>query len=114
MAKRVCIKHKTHGNSRSFKRCNGYCTRRKWRRLPFTNSLMEKGSQDGVANTSANLEIGDLVQGFKDANTVWKSAIYNGGDPTDRENYTPLIEVVLQEPVHYSGEHYSSEHYSTN
>lgn len=83
--------------------------------IPFlTLALMEKGSQDGVANTSANLEIGDLVQGFKDANTVWKSAIYNGGDPTDRENYTPLIEVVLQEPVHYSAAHYSSEHYSTN
>ncbi len=40
-------------------------------------------------NTLTTLQVGDIVHGFADATTVWSKARYNGGDPTDRANYTP-------------------------
>lgn len=46
----------------------------------------------GSGNTANTLQVGDIVHGFADANTIWTNAIYNGGDPNDRANYTPLYE----------------------
>lgn len=55
-----------------------------------------KGLFDCVVNIGSGLEPGDIVnKGWKDANTWWESAIYNGGDITDTNNYTPLIEVIM-------------------
>ena len=54
----------------------------------------------GVGNTDPtmlfDLQVGDSVQGRKDATTVWTEAIYNGGDPTNRSNYTPIVQSVLE------------------
>ena len=54
----------------------------------------------GVGNTDPLmkfiLQAGDSVQGRKDATTVWTEAIYNGGDPTDRNNYTPVVQTLLE------------------
>lgn len=46
----------------------------------------------GSGNALPTLQVGDIVHGFADATTVWNSAVYNGGDPTDRANYTPLVQ----------------------
>lgn len=91
-----------------------------------------KGLNNCVINTETSLQPGDIVnKGWKDANTWWESAIYNGGDVTDMDNYTPIIEVVMDTVCaigggvgdsgqpgspsvpHYSAAHYSSLHYST-
>lgn len=65
--------------------------------IPFLDlKLVEKGSQNDIPNTNLNvLQIGDFVQGMKNSKTVWKSARYNGGDPSDRNNYTPIVEVIM-------------------
>lgn len=86
-------------------------------------AISTKGTNNCVPNTSAELEPGDVVFGWKDANTYWVAAIYTGGDPIDRTNYNPLNEIdmetdctiynTVQTNPHYSSEHYSSEHYST-
>jgi hypothetical protein len=57
--------------------------------------VIEKGVINGVPNVLSTLEVGDTVQGRKDEFTVWTSAIYNGGDPTDRDNYTTLVETMF-------------------
>lgn len=57
--------------------------------------LIGRGSQNGIANTG-DLKQGDFVEGMKNAQTLWKSAMYNGGDPNDRNNYTPIVEVDLE------------------
>lgn len=55
--------------------------------------LISKGHVGGVPNTAATLEIGDLVEGFKDEITYWSKARYNGGNIlTDRANYSPIVE----------------------
>lgn len=63
---------------------------------PFlTLIIIDKGHQNGVANTGGNtLEIGDVVKGFFDANTYWKGAYYLGGDPTLRSSWQPIEEAV--------------------
>lgn len=38
------------------------------------------------------LEVGDIVHGFYSAGVIWDNAVYNGGDPTDKANYTRLVE----------------------
>jgi hypothetical protein len=57
--------------------------------------LYMKGSKAGVPNTLPTLEEGDFVKGLKDANTLWESAIYTGGDVEDRSNYRYCIEVDI-------------------
>lgn len=71
--------------------------------IPFLElRLIAKGSQAGVPNTDLfTLEIGDFVEGMKDANTKWKSAMYNGGDPNDRNSYTPIVEIQLDDDSGY-------------
>lgn len=61
--------------------------------------LKFKGSVLGVANTADTLEVGDVVQGFADAATLWANATYNGGDPADRANYTPFGGAVEYGPI---------------
>lgn len=39
-----------------------------------------------------SLEVGDIVHGFYDALTIWDNATYDGGDPTDKANYTRIID----------------------
>jgi hypothetical protein len=39
-----------------------------------------------------NLEVGDIVHGFYDANTIWTNAIYNGGDIEDKASYSLMVE----------------------
>jgi hypothetical protein len=46
----------------------------------------------GDGNTAPTLQVGDIVHGFADANTIWTNARYEGGDINDRANYTPLYE----------------------
>lgn len=52
----------------------------------------------GEGNTGDNLQVGDIVHGFKDATTIWNNARYEGGDPNNRDNYTPLYDPML-EPI---------------
>lgn len=47
----------------------------------------------GDGNTADTLQIGDIVHGFADANTIWTNARYEGGDVNDRANYTPIYDV---------------------
>jgi len=44
---------------------------------------------DGNLNTEA-LEVGDIVHGFYGPGEIWDNAVYNGGDPEDKANYTNL------------------------
>lgn len=46
----------------------------------------------GDGNTAPTLQVGDIVHGFADANTIWTNARYEGGDINDRASYTPLYE----------------------
>lgn len=46
----------------------------------------------GEGNTADELQIGDIVHGFKAAGEIWDNAIYEGGDINDRGNYTPVLE----------------------
>lgn len=55
----------------------------------------------GEGNTAPTLQAGDRVSGFADATTVWVNAIYNGGDVTNRNNYTPVFR-DKPEPVLYT------------
>ena len=61
--------------------------------IPYLSWLLiEKGNLNGIANTSlTTLEIGDTVKGRKDEFTSWE-AMYEGGEPSDINNYTSLIE----------------------
>ena len=54
--------------------------------------LKSKGSNLCIPNKGSGIEIGDLVEGFKDANIYWESAMYKGGYKEDRNNYTPILE----------------------
>lgn len=69
--------------------------------IPFLElRIIAEGSQGGVPNVAKALEISDTVEGFKNANTYWKSAIYNGGNPEDREvGYDPLFEATWEEEI---------------
>lgn len=50
----------------------------------------------GVNKTNLSTEeTGDIFEGWKDATTYWPRAIWNGGDRSDRNNYTPLQEIEL-------------------
>jgi hypothetical protein len=50
----------------------------------------------GVGNYTIETEQpGDIFEGWKDATTYWTRARWNGGDKTNRANYTPLVEVEL-------------------
>lgn len=44
----------------------------------------------GWGNTAETDEVGDLFMGWKDAATFWKIAKWNGGDQSNRANYTPI------------------------
>lgn len=50
-------------------------------------ALKFKGEGNLLTET---LEAGDIVHGFYDAFTIWDNAVYNGGDPTDKANYTQI------------------------
>lgn len=86
-------------------------------------ALSNKGTNNCIPNVETYLEPGDVVFGWKDANTYWVAAIYLGGDPIDRDNYQPLNEIqmetactiynTIQTNPHYSAAHYSPLHYST-
>jgi hypothetical protein len=52
----------------------------------------------GTGNTADTLQVGDIVHGFADADTIWNNAIYEGGDVNDRNNYTPLFDQA-PEPI---------------
>lgn len=54
--------------------------------------LKFKGVVGGVPNELATLQPGDIVHGFADASTIWTNARYEGGDITDRANYTPIYD----------------------
>jgi len=58
-------------------------------------NLNNKGTYNCIPNVGIGLEPGDVVSGWKDANIYWLAAIYKGGDPKDRANYTPLNEIVM-------------------
>lgn len=38
-----------------------------------------------------NIEVGDIVHGFYDANTIWSNARYLGGDLNDKNNYQLIV-----------------------
>ncbi len=44
---------------------------------------------EGNIDTEA-LEVGDIVHGFYSAGVIWDNAVYNGGDPSNKANYTNL------------------------
>ena len=43
------------------------------------------------------LEVGDIVHGFYASGIIWDNAIYNGGDPTDKANYTRVLDTFEPE-----------------
>lgn len=45
------------------------------------------------------LEVGDTVHGWKDGDIIWTEARYDGGDPTNRASYTPLVETSQGSPT---------------
>jgi hypothetical protein len=53
----------------------------------FALKFKGDGNTDPLA-----LEVGDIVHGFYSAGVIWDNAIYNGGDPTDKLNYTRLAD----------------------
>lgn len=56
--------------------------------VPFLDLRVKlKGSFAGVPNEGPDLEIGDVVHGFADADTIWTNAVYIGGDPSLRASY---------------------------
>ncbi|MFH6966487.1 hypothetical protein [Flavobacterium sp. FlaQc-28] len=58
--------------------------------------LMLKHVAKGVGNGVLDKEEpGDIFEGWKDATTYWTRAIWNGGDRSDRANYTPIVEVEI-------------------
>jgi len=69
---------------------------------PYLNlRIINKGVQIVSGTPVPNLEdfvleVGDTVSGWKDSTTVWHEAMYNGGDPNNRDNYTPLIETQVR------------------
>lgn len=73
--------------------------------IPFVNANMAVPYLDlrlkakGEGNSMDTLQIGDVVTGWADAETFWNSAIYEGGDVNDRENYTPINEGVSPEVI---------------
>lgn len=52
----------------------------------FTLKFKGSGNLDNF-----NLEVGDIVHGFYDANTIWDNALYLGGDPLDKNNYQLIV-----------------------
>ena len=46
----------------------------------------------GEGNTLDTLQIGDIVHGFADADTIWTNAEYLGGDINDRANYLNIAD----------------------
>jgi hypothetical protein len=51
--------------------------------------LKYKATGNSAQNT---FEVGDIVGGFYNESTIWDLATYNGGDITDKANYTRLVE----------------------
>lgn len=43
------------------------------------------------------LEVGDIVHGFYDSGIIWDNAVYNGGDPLDKANYTRIVDTFEPE-----------------
>ena len=68
--------------------------------IPFVNAamptpylsleLIAKGYSGGSANIGDGLEVGDIVQGFKEEGVFWSAAEYLGGDVNNRDNYQVL------------------------
>lgn len=52
----------------------------------------------GDGNTLPTLQAGDIVHGFADENTIWDSAVYEGGDVNDRNNYT-VVSGAKPDPI---------------
>ena len=63
----------------------------------------------GNGNTLSTLQVGDIVHGFADADTIWTNAVYNGGDVNDRENYTEVEVPVTQFIASGSDDTYDTE-----
>lgn len=61
--------------------------------------LIDKGSQNGIANIGPGLEPGDIVRGFFDAVTYWKAAYYLGGDISLRSSWQPVEESISSPDV---------------
>ncbi len=59
--------------------------------------LIDKGYFNGEPNTENSLQPGDMVRGFKDATEFWDSAIYTGGNPSNRDNYIPIVTTLIPE-----------------
>ena len=57
-------------------------------------ALKFKGSGNLAATT---LETGDIVHGFYAAGIIWDNAIYNGGDPLNKANYTRIVDTFEPE-----------------
>ena len=58
----------------------------------FALKFKAEGNLDPV-----NLETGDIVHGFYAAGIIWDSAVYNGGDPDDKANYTRIVDTFEPE-----------------
>lgn len=63
--------------------------------IPYTIlRLKAKGINPSTSEPNIEpyvLEVGDIVEGFRDEFIYWNYAKYNGGDITDRGNYTPIV-----------------------
>lgn len=62
--------------------------------------VIARGEQGGVPNVHDDEYFklpNDVVEGYKDALFYWESARFIGGTQDDRNNYTPLVEIELDE-----------------
>ena len=57
--------------------------------------LKAKGVNNCIPNTGTELEIGDIVTGWKNINIYWDAAQYKGGLVSDKENYEPIFEADM-------------------
>lgn len=59
-------------------------------KVPLFPIFALKFKADGNLDPFA-IEVGDIVHGFYDANTIWDNAIYMGGDLNNKANYQLVV-----------------------
>lgn len=59
-------------------------------KIPLFPAFALKFKGDGNLD-NFNIEVGDIVHGFYDANTIWDNARYLGGDLNDKNNYELIV-----------------------
>jgi len=59
--------------------------------VPLFPLFALKFKGEGNSNPTT-LEVGDIVHGFYASGIIWDNAVYNGGDPLVKANYTRIVD----------------------